>query len=71
MKVPGIRRQSREQKAFRSPLKVGARVSKTVRDRGLIARAMPHRHILCFAPQPVTRKEEVERTSRSPKKAVR
>ncbi|NTX25645.1 aminotransferase class III-fold pyridoxal phosphate-dependent enzyme [Burkholderia pyrrocinia] len=35
---------------FDAQLKVGARVSKAARDRGLIARAMPHGDILGFAP---------------------
>ncbi|WP_208459202.1 MULTISPECIES: aminotransferase [Burkholderia cepacia complex] len=35
---------------FDARVKVGARVSKAARDRGLIARAMPHGDILGFAP---------------------
>ncbi|MGE7471898.1 aspartate aminotransferase family protein [Bosea sp. NPDC003192] len=51
----------RERKArFDAGLKVGARVSKAARDRGLIARAMPHGDILGFAPPLVTTKEEVD-----------
>ncbi len=42
-------------------LKVGARISKAARDRGLIARAMPHGEILGFAPPLVTTREEVDR----------
>lgn len=45
---------------FDTGLKVGARISKAVRDRGLIARAMPHGDILGFAPPLVTTKEEVD-----------
>ncbi|ENB9663449.1 MULTISPECIES: aspartate aminotransferase family protein [Pseudomonas] len=42
-------------------LKVGARISKAARDRGLIARAMPHGEILGFAPPLITTREEVDR----------
>lgn len=35
---------------FQPGLKIGARVSQAARDRGLIARAMPHGDILGFAP---------------------
>jgi L-2,4-diaminobutyrate transaminase len=45
---------------FDAALKVGARVSKAARDRGLIARAMPHGDILGFAPPLVTTKDEVD-----------
>ncbi|RAI72469.1 aspartate aminotransferase family protein [Pseudomonas fluorescens] len=45
---------------FDATLKVGARVSKAARDRGLIARAMPHGDILGFAPPLVTTKGEVD-----------
>lgn len=45
---------------FEPQLKVGARVSKAARDRGLIARAMPHGDILGFAPPLVTTKSEVD-----------
>jgi L-2,4-diaminobutyrate transaminase len=44
---------------FDPSLKVGARVSKAARDRGLIARAMPHGDILGFAPPLTTTREEV------------
>lgn len=51
----------RERKVrFDPSLKVGARISKAARDRGLIARAMPHGDILGFAPPLVTSKEEVD-----------
>lgn len=51
----------REQKRrFAPELKVGARVSKAARDRGLIARAMPHGDILGFAPPLVISEAEVD-----------
>ncbi len=51
----------REKKTrFDAGLKVGARISKAARDRGLIARAMPHGDILGFAPPLVTTKAEVD-----------
>jgi L-2,4-diaminobutyrate transaminase len=51
----------RERKTrFDAGLKVGARISKAARDRGLIARAMPHGDILGFAPPLVTTQEEVD-----------
>ncbi|MGY4157890.1 L-2,4-diaminobutyrate transaminase [Bradyrhizobium sp. USDA 4461] len=40
--------------------KVGARVSKAARDRGLIARAMPHGDILGFAPPLVVCEAEID-----------
>ncbi len=45
---------------FDPALKVGARVSHAARQRGLIARAMPHGDILGFAPPLVTTREEVD-----------
>ena len=45
---------------FDPALKVGARVSKAARDRGLIARAMPHGDILGFAPPLVISESEVD-----------
>jgi L-2,4-diaminobutyrate transaminase len=45
---------------FAPELKVGARVSKAARDRGLIARAMPHGDILGFAPPLVISEAEVD-----------
>ncbi|WP_024520863.1 aminotransferase [Bradyrhizobium sp. Tv2a-2] len=45
---------------FEPSLKVGARVSKAARDRGLIARPMPHGEILGFAPPLVTTKSEID-----------
>ncbi|MNE87805.1 Adenosylmethionine-8-amino-7-oxononanoate aminotransferase [compost metagenome] len=51
-------------------LKVGARVSKAARDRGLIARAMPHGEILGFAPPLVTTRDEVDQIIDIAHKAV-
>ncbi|MGY3487912.1 L-2,4-diaminobutyrate transaminase [Bradyrhizobium sp. USDA 4011] len=45
---------------FDPQLKVGARVSKAARDRGLIARAMPHGDILGFAPPLVVSEAEID-----------
>lgn len=45
---------------FDPALKLGPRISQAARDRGLIARAMPHGDILGFAPPLVMRKEEVD-----------
>ncbi|UVK49014.1 aspartate aminotransferase family protein (plasmid) [Mesorhizobium sp. AR07] len=51
----------REKKTrFDASLKVGARVSSAARERGLIARAMPHGDILGFAPPLVITKGEVD-----------
>ena len=51
----------REKKTrFDPALKVGARISKAARDRGLIARAMPHGDILGFAPALIITREEVD-----------
>jgi L-2,4-diaminobutyrate transaminase len=52
-------------------LKVGARVSKAARDRGLIARAMPHDDILGFAPPLVTTRNEVDEIVEIAEAAVR
>lgn len=49
-----------KKKRFDPSLKVGARISKAARDRGLIVRAMPHGDILGFAPPLVATKAEVE-----------
>lgn len=52
---------NREKKSrFDAQLKVGARVSKAARDRGLIARAMPHGDILGFAPPLIATKDEID-----------
>lgn len=56
---------------FDPALKVGARISKAARDRGLIARAMPHGEILGFAPPLVTSRDEVEEIVAIAEKAVR
>ncbi|WP_373568292.1 aminotransferase [Bradyrhizobium cajani] len=45
---------------FDPQLKIGARVSKAARDRGLIARAMPHGDILGFAPPLVVSESEID-----------
>lgn len=58
-------------KRFGSTLKVGARISKAARDRGLIARAMPHGDILGFAPPLVTTKAEAEEIVAIAESAVR
>lgn len=62
----------RERKTrFDPALKVGARVSKAARDRGLIARAMPHGDILGFAPPLVITKSEVDELVSIAESAVR
>ncbi|WP_404294961.1 aspartate aminotransferase family protein (plasmid) [Microvirga sp. RSM25] len=62
----------RERKSrFEASLKVGARISKVARDRGLIARAMPHGDILGFAPPLVTTKGEVDEIVSIAEAAVR
>lgn len=45
---------------FDPQLKVGARISKAARDRGLIARAMPHGDILGFAPPLTVSESEID-----------
>ena len=45
---------------FDTGLKVGARISKVARDRGLIVRAMPHGDIIGFAPPLVTTMDEID-----------
>lgn len=45
---------------FDPELKLGARISKAARDRGLIARAMPHGDILGFAPPLVVSDSEID-----------
>ncbi|MBR1164806.1 aminotransferase [Bradyrhizobium elkanii] len=45
---------------FNPELKVGARISKAARGRGLIARAMPHGDILGFAPPLVVSESEID-----------
>ncbi|QEL22257.1 aspartate aminotransferase family protein [Bosea sp. F3-2] len=56
---------------FDPALKVGARISKAARDRGLIARAMPHGEILGFAPPLVTSRDEIDEIVAIAEKAVR
>ncbi|MCK1569479.1 aminotransferase class III-fold pyridoxal phosphate-dependent enzyme [Bradyrhizobium sp. 173] len=51
-------RQTRRR--FDPELKIGARISKAARDRGLIARAMPHGDILGFAPPLVVSEAEID-----------
>ncbi|MCP9232857.1 aspartate aminotransferase family protein [Mesorhizobium sp. LMG 17147] len=60
-----------KKKRFDPSLKVGARISKAARDRGLIVRAMPHGDILGFAPPLVTTKSEVEEIIGIAESAVR
>lgn len=45
---------------FDPQIKVGARISKAARDRGLIARAMPHGDILGFAPPLIVSEPEID-----------
>lgn len=47
---------------FDPQIKVGARISKAARDRGLIARAMPHGDILGFAPPLIVSEAEIDET---------
>ncbi|TGN73421.1 aspartate aminotransferase family protein [Bradyrhizobium yuanmingense] len=56
---------------FDPSLKVGARVSRAARDRGLIARPMPHGDILGFAPPLVTTKAEIDEIISITESAVR
>ena len=58
-------------KRFDADLKVGARISKAARERGLIARAMPHGDILGFAPPLITNKTEIDEIIRIAEAAVR
>ncbi|WP_407151120.1 aminotransferase [Bradyrhizobium sp. ORS 86] len=50
----------RTKRRFDPQLKIGARISKAARDRGLIARAMPHGDILGFAPPLVVSESEID-----------
>ena len=45
---------------FDPALKVGARIAKAAREKGLIARAMPHGDILGFAPPLVVSESEID-----------
>ncbi len=56
---------------FDPALKVGARISKAARDRGLIARAMPHGDILGFAPPLVMSTAEIDEMVTITEAAVR
>lgn len=60
-----------KKKPFDPSLKVGALVSKAARDRGLIARPMPHGDILGFAPPLVTTKAEIDEIISITESAVR
>ena len=55
---------------FEPALKIGAQVSKACRDRGLIARAMPHGDILGFAPPLIMSEDEVEQMLEMAKAAL-
>jgi L-2,4-diaminobutyrate transaminase len=55
---------------FDASLKIGAQMSKACRDRGLIARAMPHGDILGFAPPLIMSEDEVEQMVGITKSAV-
>ncbi|MGY3573059.1 aminotransferase [Bradyrhizobium sp. USDA 4504] len=56
---------------FDPSLKVGARISMAARDRGLIARPLPHGDILGFAPPLVTTKSEIDEIVSIAESAVR
>ena len=58
-------------KRFDPAHKVGARISAAARERGLIARAMPHGDILGFAPPLVTTESEIDEIVDIAEKAVR
>lgn len=60
-----------KKRRFDPSLKVGARVSKAARDRGLIARPMPHGEILGFAPPLVITKAEVDQIVSITESAIR
>ena len=47
-------------RSFDPEFKIGTRVSRAARDRGLIARAMPHGDILGFAPPLVVSEPEID-----------
>ena len=49
-----------QKKRFPAGAKVGARISQAARERGLIARAMPHGDILGFAPPLVVATDEID-----------
>jgi hypothetical protein len=56
---------------FDAGLRVGARISKAARDRGLIARAMPHGDILGFAPPLIATRNDVDEIVTIAEAAVR
>ena len=56
---------------FDASLKVGLRVAKAARDRGLIVRAMPHGDILGFAPALVATRADVDEIVDIAEQAVR
>lgn len=60
-----------KKKRFDPSLRIGARVSKAARDRGLIARPMPHGDILGFAPPLVITKAEIDEIVSITESAVR
>lgn len=52
--------ERQRKRRFDAALKIGARISKAARDRGLIARAMPHGDILGFAPPLIVSEAEID-----------
>jgi L-2,4-diaminobutyrate transaminase len=56
---------------FNTDQKISARVSKAARDRGLIARAMPYRDVLGFAPPLTTTRSEIDEIIETTERAVR
>jgi L-2,4-diaminobutyrate transaminase len=50
--------------------KVGPRVAAALLERGVIARAMPHGDILCFARPLVTRRDDVDLIIKATREAV-
>ncbi|MCP1838616.1 L-2,4-diaminobutyrate transaminase [Bradyrhizobium sp. USDA 4524] len=60
-----------KKRRFDPSLKVGTRVSMAARERGLIARPMPHGDILGFAPPLVTTKAEIDKIVLITESAVR
>jgi L-2,4-diaminobutyrate transaminase len=56
---------------FDAGLRVGARISKAARDRGLIARAMPHGDILGFAPPLIATRNDLDEIVTIAEAAVR
>jgi L-2,4-diaminobutyrate transaminase len=60
-----------KKRRFDASLKVGARVAKAARDRGLIVRAMPHGDIPGFAPALVATRADVDEIFDIAEQAVR